>query len=207
MITNHKILALTGQSGAGKTTVARIFAGLGMRVVDCDSVARDAARDHSPCVEEIGRRFPQLVSCGKLLRAETAALIFSDNEAKNTYQQIIFPYLTYLLMRMIAETDANTTILLDAPTLFESGLDRICGKIIAVTAAERGRRERIILRDSITAEQANARLFAQQSEDFFASHCDFLIVNDGDLTELERKVRQIYERLIQPEMGWRNQQA
>jgi dephospho-CoA kinase len=206
MYANHKILGLTGQSGAGKTTVAGIFSQCGMRVVDCDSLARDAAQDGSPCVEEIGRRFPQLVAGGKLLRSETAALIFSDNKDKNDYQQIIFPYLAYLLFRVIAETDINTPILLDAPTLFESGMDRLCGKIIAVTAAEDKKRERIILRDSITREQAAARLFAQQGEDFFASHCDYHIVNDGDFAALERRVRQVYF-MINIERGWHNQQA
>jgi dephospho-CoA kinase len=209
MTGNHKIFGLTGQSGAGKTTVARLFARLGVQVVDCDSVARQTARDHSPCVAEIGRRFPQLVTEGRLDRAKTAAMIFADNQAKDEYQQIIFPYLTYLLLRIIAEAKPGTAVMLDAPTLYESGMDRICGSVIAVTAAEDKMLERIILRDSITEEQAKARLFSQQRDEFFIRQCDYHILNDGDMAALERRVDEVAQAagIGRFHGGWHNQQV
>ena len=76
---------------------------------------------------------------------------------------------------------------LDAPLLFESGMDGICDVTVAVVAPRERRLKRIMERDQLTEKQAEARMAAQQEEDFYASRASQVIRNDGDLEELRRQ--------------------
>ena len=73
---------------------------------------------------------------------------------------------------------------MDAPLLFESGMDNICDVTVAVVAPRQRRLQRIMERDQLTEKQAEARMAAQQEEDFYASRASFVIRNDGDLAGL-----------------------
>ena len=95
-------------------------------------------------------------------------------------------------------------ILLDAPTLFESRADDFCELIISVTARAELRKARILQRDSITEEAAQARMDAQLPERFFVEHSDFIIKNNKDCRNLEvvseeviAKIKEYYIRRYQ----------
>lgn len=187
---NIKIIGLTGQSGAGKTTFCEAFARQGFKVIDCDRIARYAA-DNRDFLNELNIRFPEKLigNDGLLNRAATAALIFSDNSKRGLYNSIIFPFIIYDVIRQIKTSDKK--ILLDAPTLFEAGLDIICDKIIAVAADKERCIERIMLRDGLSFKQALSRITSQNSLEFFQKHSDYTIQNNGSPDEL----RQIAEKL------------
>ena len=70
--------------------------------------------------------------------------------------------------------------MLDAPTLFESGLDSICARIVVVTAAREERLSRVMDRDNLSREQAEIRFSAQQDEDFYESRADYVIENSQE---------------------------
>lgn len=191
---NIKIIGLTGMSGAGKSTVCGVFARRGFKIIDCDGVSRETAQD---CVflNELQSRFPEklLNANGSLNRVATANLIFNDKAKLRLYNQIIFPYIVYKIMR---ETDvAGYDVILDAPTLFDSGLDMICTAIVGVTASLKQCAERITLRDGITYERALERLSAQRSEEFFKQNCDYIIENNGELVFLTKNVEKIVNEL------------
>ncbi len=91
-------------------------------------------------------------------------------------------------------------ILLDAPTLFESGADAQCDAVITVVAKDEVRRKRIMARDGLTKEQAEARMDAQLSREFLEQHSDYLLVNDGTPQELEGRVLALAMKLKHPQL-------
>jgi dephospho-CoA kinase len=84
----------------------------------------------------------------------------------------------------------------DAPTLYESGGDKLCDKTVAVTAPEHVRIERIVRRDGIDENAARKRLAAQQPAEYYAARCDFLIDNASDVSALRIRVMEMLDKLV-----------
>ena len=192
---NISITGLTGMSGAGKSTAAKIFSQRGFTIVDCDKIARKTA-DNPLFLNELSQRFEEkmLNDDGTLNRKKTAEVVFSDKKKNAKYFGVIFPYITYEIMRIVG--NAKCEILLDAPTLFEAKMDMLCENIVSVVADEKICVKRIALRDNISENQAKSRLSAQNNEQFFRAHSDFLIENnEGDLSskidEIIKSIRNI----------------
>lgn len=189
-----RIIGLTGQSGAGKSTVRAVFEENGFSVIDCDGVAREVAEKRA-FLNEISERFGKklLNEDGSLNRAETAAMIYGDRAKYSEYCGIIFPYITYYIMRKIENAAGN--VLLDAPTLFEAGIDALCTDIISVVADTKLCAERISRRDGISHEKARERLSSQHSEAFFRDNSDYVIENSGSEKELCEKALALIKEL------------
>ena len=181
------VVGLTGQSGAGKSTVSEIFSDCGLPVIDCDKTARRAA-DIPEFLSDIKAVFPDGVEDGKLLRQKIGALVFNDRKKLAQYEGIIFPYIVYDIFREIRELKTRSGIVvLDAPTLFESGLNEICSYVISVVAPFDMKLKRILERDGVPVELAKSRLSSQNSEKFFYDRSDAVINNSGSLDELREK--------------------
>lgn len=182
------LVGLTGQTGAGKTTVSNVFAAHGFVVINADQVARDTVQHGSVCLAEIIEAFGTslLLADGTLDRKRTAKLIFSDAGAKKRYESIIFPHITRAVFQAIDShaAEGRHRVLLDAPTLFESGLHTACDYVVSVLADESVRLQRIMQRDGITADAAASRMASQHTEDFFCSHADAVLHNQGTVSEL-----------------------
>ncbi len=186
-LSNYKIVGLTGMSGAGKSTVSRLFAENGFCVIDCDKVARSVADNNRTFLREVAERFsPEAIKPdGTLDRAKTAALIFSSPDKKALYNKIIFPYITYNIAVIIR--NAQSDVLLDAPTLFEARLDMLCDGIVGVIADAEACLRRIVARDGLTEQQAKNRLSAQHNAFFFRERCGYIIENNSTQEALARR--------------------
>ena len=182
------IIGLTGQTGSGKSTICDTFISERFAVIDCDQVARKVTEDSSPCCHELSRHFP---SCFDrklhLNRKALGAIVFNDKEKLELLNSLIFPFINVEI-----EAEINSCIhsgfeyiVLDAPTLFEAGADRLCDIVISCTADMETRINRIIERDSISYEQASARAASQHSEAFFEEHSDIVIENNGSIGALK----------------------
>ena len=89
----------------------------------------------------------------------------------------------------------NKLILLDAPTLFESRADDFCEIIISVLADADIREKRIISRDGLTREQALKRMNSQLDEDFFVTHSDYIIHNNGRIDTVNEISKEVSDRI------------
>ena len=116
---------------------------------------------------------------------------FSAKENTELLNKTLLPFIKELVLKEIK----GNVVLLDAPTLFESGLNAICFKTIAVLSNREIRRERIINRDNLTKEQAEIRISAGKSDDFFKQNANYIVYNNSDeetfLSEFEKVLTEI----------------
>lgn len=198
------VVGLTGQTGAGKSTVSEVFAENGFSVINADIVSRQVMEKGSCCLAEVAEIFGNGVikDDGTLDRKALADIVFSDKAKLETLNSITYPYITGEILRLINEFAENGRkfILLDAPTLFESRADDFCEIIISVMADRSVRKKRIISRDGLTSEQADKRMDSQLDEEFFSAHSDYIIHNNSSIEivsgiakELSDKIRNCYK--------------
>ncbi len=182
-----RLVGLTGQSGAGKSTVSRIWQDAGVKVIDCDKVARIVTEDNSECNKELYKLFPQCFDERLHLdRRMMADLIFGDKQKLKAQNDIIFKYIGQYIDGVISSV-SDDFLVLDAPTLFESGIYKRCSAIVSVLSSEKLRLDRIINRDGISEESVLLRFNSQKSDRFFTENSNIIIINDGTVSELEVK--------------------
>lgn len=189
------IVGLTGQTGAGKTTVAEGLQHFGYRVIKADDIARLVTETGSPTLHDLAAVFGKdiLRPDGSLDRALLAERAFSSPENTKLLNGITHPEILRLINKKIngAFFDGYEGVILDASQLFESGLNERCTLVLSVVAPESVRLSRIMARDGISKEQAFQRMNAQLSEDFFRTHSNYVLENTGTEEDLKLQLRQI----------------
>ena len=182
------IIGLTGQSGAGKTTVSKVFSENGFGVINCDDVARNCTSAGSECNKALAKVFPSCFDDKfSLDRKAISEIIFSNKQMLKSFDEIVYPFIIKRIKIIINKlSEKYDVILLDAPTLFESGADKLCDIKVAVIASHKNRLSRITKRDNISSELASKRLKSQFTEQFFKENCDYLIENNGTKIEARK---------------------
>ena len=194
------VLGLTGQTGAGKSTVCRVLQSeQDICVVDADKIARDVVTCGTDCLAEIVLHFSITVlnEDGTLNRKKLAKIVFNDRSQLKELNRITFPYILAGMKEKVKEGErqGNRVVILDAPLLFESKADQLCDKILAVVAEEETRKQRIMERDGLTNEEAEARMKRQHDDSFYITRSDYVIHNDGDAASLRLQVVELLEKL------------
>ena len=185
---NVSVIGLTGQSGAGKTTVCNVFEKKGFAVINADKVARLVTAKGSACLKNIADVFPECIDdkTGELDRVKMARLVFNDKDFLKLYNSIIYPYITTKILSEIRNLSlaGQNLILLDAPTLFESRADDFCNYIVCIIAEKEKRFGRILKRDNISDEAVKSRFSSQKDDDYYISRSDLVLKNNGSLEDL-----------------------
>ena len=194
------IIGLTGQTGAGKSSVREILQKKGAAVIDADSVAHDITDNNLDCIYDIVCRFSCLVlnEKGKINRKALGKLVFSDKKELSALNKIIFPYILEAIEHEVLGYIAKgaETVVIDGATVIESGCGKMCDVLVSVVAEEETRLTRIIKRDGITKADAERRISAQKSEEFYTENSDFVIRNDSTPAELERSVNSVLKNMV-----------
>ncbi len=123
-----------------------------------------------------------------LNRAEMRKLVFGEENKKNleALNRISHKFILDSTLRIAEEYKNNgfNIVLIDAPVLYESGFDKLCDKVICVTADEKKRIKRIIERDNISEEAAVKRIASQTSTVVAEKKADYVIKNNGNDAEM-----------------------
>ena len=188
------VIGLTGPTGAGKSSVCLVARELGFKIVDCDLLARVAVEKGSSGLKHLCEVFGNgiLLPDGSLNRKALAQIAFSSRENTELLNKTLLPHIARLVEREI-DTDY---VLLDAPTLFESGLQDRCYKTVAVLSGEELRRERIMSRDNIDIDAAKLRMSAGKNDKFYIKNADKVFYNNGNLQEFLLKIKEYLESII-----------
>ena len=189
------VIGLTGPTGAGKSSVTTVAEELGFKVVDCDKLARKAVErgsaGHGALMLAFGTEI--LNREGEINRKKLAEIAFSTPENTELLNKTILPY---IMMLVLEEIDCDK-VLLDAPTLFESGADNLCDEVIAVISDEKTRLDRIMARDNIDEEAALLRIKAGKPDEFYIEKTDNIVYNDCELSVFNLKIQKLITKLLE----------
>ena len=189
------VVGLTGPTGAGKSSVTAVAENLGFKIVDCDKLSRVAVEKRSEGLLAVVAAFgDEVLNDDKTLnRAVLAKKAFSTPENTELLNKTLLPYIMTLVK---AELDCDL-VLLDAPTLFESGADSLCNEVIAVISDEKTRLDRIMARDNIDEEAALLRIKAGKPDEFYIEKTNNIVYNDCELLVLNLKIQKLLTKLME----------
>ena len=189
------VVGITGTSGSGKSTVARIIQqNYNAQIIDADKIAKELTQKDTEYLRKIVKTFgEEILENGKLNRKKLADIIFLDKKQKEKIDKLTQKYVVDEIKKQVKESK-NKLVLLDVPLLFETKLNEICDITIGVIADKKQKIERIGKRDNIEEKQALARLSNQKDDKFFSNNCDYIVENCKK-EELKEEVRKILPKL------------
>jgi dephospho-CoA kinase len=189
-------VGLTGGIGAGKSTVADLFSQKGAVVIRSDELARQVIEPQTPGFQQVIDRFGKdfVNSEGYIDRAKLAQIVFHDDAALKDLENIIHPLVRSKTNQIIDQHTSETIIVNEIPLLLEKNMESLFDFLVIVISSEKNRLERLAQR-GLTTEQASARMAKQVSDDERKAAADFLIVNDGNLDQLDADVEKIWQTL------------
>jgi len=181
---NQYILGLTGGTGCGKSVATAYLKKHGAHIIDADAISRQIMAPNKPALAAVAKAFDGvLLPDGSLNRKQLAAIVFCDSDARQRLNSITFTYIIREIETKLNNSAASLTVI-DAPLLFEAGLDKLCTDCLCIMADTETRKKRIIERDGLIEEEAMARINAQPDNEFYTSRCRFVIENTGSTAAL-----------------------
>ena len=192
-------IAITGGAGTGKSTVARMFKGLGAEVLDADQIAREAVAVGAPAWVELRRLYgaDYFNGNGELNRSRLARLVFADPEERRRLDGLIHPRVEAELKARVAELGrrGKALVLVEVPLLFETGREAAFDRVIVVAAPEALQIRRLRGRDRRGADEIRGILQAQWPLADKVARADYVVDNGGRRRLTERQVKNIWAEL------------
>ena len=188
------IIGLTGPTGSGKSSACSVALKYGFKFVDCDILARKAVEKGTDGLSSVVKVFGDeiLNYDGTLNRKALAKEAFSTKQKTELLNKTLLPHITLLVKK---EINAKRVIL-DAPTLYESGIDSICDAVIAVLADKNVRLKRIIKRDGIDEQSAMLRINAGKMDEYYKSKTRHIIYNNDDENDFKARFEVIINKIL-----------
>jgi dephospho-CoA kinase len=198
-------VGLTGGIGSGKSTVSEMLERRGAVVVDADKIVRELQQPGTEVYEEIVEAFgPEVVAPdGSLDRERLAKIVFGEPEALERLNRITHPRVGERFAERVTELrETDRIVVLDIPLLGASreGSGRVADAVVVVTASEEVRLQRLVAR-GMSAEDAEARMAAQITDDERRKIADRVLDNDGSVDELEAQVDELWRALEEAAHG------
>ena len=189
------LIGLTGGIGSGKSTVAKRLVELGATEIDADLLAREVVAPGSDGLKEVAERFgSDLISQdGSLDRVKLAERAFSSEENRKDLEGILHPKIQQLSRERIAA--ASGLVIYTIPLLVETGSKLPFDKIVAVSAPEKVRVDRLVTGRGMSEEQARARIAAQATDEERAAIADFVIDSNCSMADLLEQVDRLFQEV------------
>lgn len=194
------IIGVTGPSGAGKSLLGSYISSLGVPSIDADRVYHSLLIPPSECLDSLRSVFGDRIfnSDGSLDRAALGKIVFSDPHKLELLNQTVLPRVLNKIRALIDEYQklGHLTVVLDGPTLIESGFDKECDTVISVLCDKSLRIDRITSRDNISREKAEARINAQHDDSFYIENSDYILYNNENAETFISQAEQLLKDII-----------
>ena len=190
-------VALTGGIASGKSTVADLFAGLGVPVIDTDVIAREVVEPGRPALAAVVGEFGPAVldSDGRLDRRRMRERIFTDPSAKQRLEAILHPAIRAEMERQ-SRTAGGSYQVLVIPLLTEGRRRDHVDRVLLVDVPEALQVERLMMRDGVSHEQAQASLNAQATRAERLAMADDIVRNTGRVEVLREKIAELHGKYL-----------
>ncbi len=194
-------LGITGSIGSGKTTVSRCFESKGARLSISDDLAREILFSDPSTMDELIQYFGNKIldENGKLDRQNLADVAFTDPDNQSILNKILHPRVRVETRELMntAEQEGVQLFVVDAPLIFEAGLDKELNAVLVVTASDDLRQQRVLDRSGISAADFARRDALQLSQDEKCKRADYIIENDSSLEALVAEVDRIQLEILE----------
>jgi dephospho-CoA kinase len=194
-------IALTGNIGAGKSTVAELFRSWGATIIDADRLVREIQAPGQPALADIEAEFGKevIAADGALDRAVLRARVLDDAGALARLNRIVHPEVHRRRMQLLEQARArgDRIVISDIPLLFEVDDPTSFDAVILVDAPEAIRRARLLASRPLSEAEVDRMLAAQLSSNVKRGGSDYIIENNGDRAALERATREVWQKLTE----------
>ena len=194
-------VGLTGGIASGKSTVSRIFASLGAKIIDADEVAGEVLLPGQPAWTRLRQAFGQefFHADGTVKRKKLRKLVFADPEKRKLLDSIVHPEVMKGINRRSeswSSSDQAGVLLVDVPLLLEVGVANRFDKVIVVYVSESVQFKRLMERDGIAEEEAKQTLKVQMPLSKKVEQADYVIDNSGTTEEAQAQVQRVWQELL-----------
>ena len=193
------IVGLTGGIATGKSTASRHLTSLGAYCIDADKLSHDLMSAGGGAVEPVRRMFGDevILPDGSVDRKLLGRVVFPDVALRRRLEGIIHPMVQHITLECIEQAGKNGVplVVLDVPLLFESGMDVLCDETWVVFVPEEVQLRRVMARDGLTAQQAQARIDSQMPLAEKLQRADRAIDNAGSMEQTRAALRALWEGL------------
>lgn len=191
------IVALSGGIASGKSTIANLFAQLGVPIIDADVIARQVVEIGTDAYKLIVKHFSQeiLLPNNEIDRSQLRDIIFNNDHERLWLNNLLHPIIQEQTQIQIAQQTAAYVIWV-VPLLVENNLHNFADRVLMVDTPEQLQLERLIQRDNIDESLAKKMISSQISSQKRLTYADDIIVNNGDLTSLTAQVNKLHQQYL-----------
>jgi dephospho-CoA kinase len=194
-----RVIGLTGGIASGKSTVSRMFADLGARVVDADKIAREVVEPGKPALADIVKTFgaDMLLPNGELDRKKLGAVVFNDPQKRAQLNAITHPRIAVTVQERLDELRKQgvEVAIYEAALIVENKIHLGMDGLIVVAIDEETQIDRMERRDELTREEAEKRIRAQAPLSDKIAVADWVIETSGALPSTREKVAKVWEEI------------
>lgn len=188
-------LGLTGSIASGKSTVAALFKEQGIPVIDADQVAHQVLATNKSVQAQLQATFGEaVVKNGQVDRPVLGQQVFGNPEALTQLNAITGPAILTAIKQQMEAADAPLVVL-DVPLLYEQHYEQYCDGVVVVYVERKTQLQRLMARNQLTVEQANARIDSQSDLAAKKARADFVIDNQGTPAMLRQRVLALLQQL------------
>jgi dephospho-CoA kinase len=192
-------VGLTGNVGAGKSTLVSLFAGWGATVIDADVLAREVVEPGGAVLKLVAEIFGEHVIAenGRLDREAMRRIVFADAGAREQLEAILHPAIRARFRELFIEAEArgDRIIIGVVPLLYEKKMDEEFDVVLLVDAPLDLRIERLVNKRGLSVEDAHAVAAAQVPAEQKRARADLIIDNDSDIPTLERRAWETWKEI------------
>lgn len=181
-------IGITGGIGSGKSYVCHKLAERGITVYDCDSAAKRLMRTSPVIMESLTKLIGEgTYTEGRLDKAKVAAFLLASESNAKAIDAIVHP-------AVAEDFKLSGARWMECAIIYESGFDHLVDMVVAVTAPESLRLQRVMVRDGITEAKAREWMARQLPQAEVERRCDYTIINDG-LHDIDIQIEQLINKL------------